>query len=115
MIIATTIIPGALVFLKLTGLGPVNKRMILELFPPMAVIAIIPIRTPLLVIQYYTIPVPVWTQFRQDLILVRFPSKVLPIMGIHTETPIMVYMVYRAEGCLEVMCEEGFVVVVVVQ
>jgi len=96
------------------GSGLVVQWVILVLFPPMALVALLLKRTAILVIQDEISRFPVAARASVIGMKMGFSPVVLPIVCIDTEGFVMLGQVKRAPNCLEVEHVEVLVVLVVV-
>ena len=93
-----------------TGLGHPIHRMEVIFFPPMAFVAVEPVDASVFVVRNKIARLPILARhwFIPDFL--RFPSEVLPIMGIDAETLVMLSEVKRTPNSLILEHEEVIII-----
>ena len=99
----------------LTNCGFIIVRMELKLLPAMRSLALSSVWTALVIISDVVLWVPVSALLCFIEIKVPFPSKILPIMGIHTGGAIVFWFIERTPDCLVVEQIEVHVLSIMVQ
>ena len=105
--------PSAVVNIR-TRFCPIVQWMEFIFLPSMTFYASKMVLTSLIIIDHNLIVIPVWAGKWLIVIQMRFSSEILPIVGIDTETFVVLGQVKRTPYCFVMEEEEIFIVIVIV-